>query len=95
MLDSLEAFRIAIGSISSSKLRSALTTLGIVIGLAAVIDNVSLGTSFGESCQMVSLIGLIIAGFNMSDDKKRYHLPTMIETSRSRVKRFVYTLINN
>jgi putative ABC transport system permease protein len=40
MLNPLEAFRIAIGSISSSKLRSALTTLGIIIGVAAVIANV-------------------------------------------------------
>ncbi|ADI74819.1 protein of unknown function DUF214 [Methanohalobium evestigatum Z-7303] len=48
MLNPLEAFRIAIGSISSSKLRSALTTLGIIIGVAAVIANVSLGASFGQ-----------------------------------------------
>lgn len=38
----------AISSISSSKLRSALTTLGIVIGVAAVIANVSLGASFNQ-----------------------------------------------
>lgn len=79
MLDPLETLRIAIGNISNSKLRSALTTLGIMIGAVVVIANVSMHTSF----------------FEMSDDKKRYHIPTMIETSRSRVKRFVYTLINN
>ncbi len=38
----------AIASIGSSKLRSALTTLGIVIGVAAVIANVSLGASFSQ-----------------------------------------------
>ncbi|WP_292484457.1 ABC transporter permease [Methanohalobium sp.] len=48
MLNPLEAFRIAIGSINSSKLRSSLTTLGIIIGVAAVIANVSLGASFGQ-----------------------------------------------
>ncbi|ADI74818.1 protein of unknown function DUF214 [Methanohalobium evestigatum Z-7303] len=42
------AFKIAVGSISSSKLRSMLTTLGIVIGVAAVIANVSLGASFSQ-----------------------------------------------
>ncbi|MCC7575252.1 MAG: ABC transporter permease [Methanomethylovorans sp.] len=39
---------ISIGSISSSKMRSVLTTLGIIIGVAAVIANVSLGASFNE-----------------------------------------------
>jgi len=37
-----------LGSIFSSKLRSTLTTLGIVIGVAAVIANVSLGASFNQ-----------------------------------------------
>lgn len=39
---------ISIGSIRSSKMRSALTTLGIIIGVAAVIANVSLGASFNQ-----------------------------------------------
>lgn len=39
---------ISIGSIRSSKMRSGLTTLGIIIGLAAVIANVSLGASFNQ-----------------------------------------------
>lgn len=43
-----QALKIAIGSISSSKLRSSLTTLGIIIGVAAVIANVSLGASFSQ-----------------------------------------------
>lgn len=41
-----EAVKISLGSIWSSKLRSGLTTLGIIIGIAAVVANVSLGESF-------------------------------------------------
>jgi len=48
MIQFVQAARIASGSISSSKLRSALTTLGIVIGVAAVIINASLGASFNQ-----------------------------------------------
>lgn len=43
-----KAIEMAIGSISSSKMRSALTTLGIIIGVAAVIANLSLGASFSQ-----------------------------------------------
>ncbi|MDQ1251482.1 MAG: putative transport system permease protein, partial [Euryarchaeota archaeon] len=42
------AAKIALGSIRSAKLRSTLTVLGIVIGVAAVIANVSLGASFSQ-----------------------------------------------
>ncbi|TGC09690.1 ABC transporter permease [Methanolobus halotolerans] len=48
MLSLKQSLRISLGSIGSSKLRSSLTTLGIVIGVAAVIANVSLGASFSE-----------------------------------------------
>ncbi|WP_445475562.1 ABC transporter permease [Methanococcoides methylutens] len=43
------ATKIALGSIRSAKMRSALTTLGIVIGVAAVIVNISLGVGFSQS----------------------------------------------
>ncbi|APH38931.1 ABC transporter permease [Methanohalophilus halophilus] len=43
-----EAIKLAFASIGSAKLRSALTTLGIIIGVAAVIANISLGASFGQ-----------------------------------------------
>jgi len=46
MLKIRQAIGISLGSIASSKLRSGLTTLGIVIGIAAVVSNVSLGESF-------------------------------------------------
>ncbi|WP_406658224.1 ABC transporter permease [Methanolobus sp. ZRKC2] len=48
MLSLKESFGISLGSIGSSKLRSGLTTLGIIIGVAAVIANVSLGASFNQ-----------------------------------------------
>jgi putative ABC transport system permease protein len=48
MIQFVQAAHIASGSIYSSKLRSALTTLGIVIGVAAVIINASLGASFNQ-----------------------------------------------
>lgn len=43
-----QSIQIALGSIKSSKMRSVLTILGIVIGVAAVIANVSLGASFNQ-----------------------------------------------
>jgi putative ABC transport system permease protein len=48
MIKFAQAARIASGSIGSAKLRSALTTLGIVIGIAAVVINTSLGASFNQ-----------------------------------------------
>jgi putative ABC transport system permease protein len=48
MLGLRQSFSISLGSIGSSKLRSALTTLGIIIGVAAVIANVTLGASFNQ-----------------------------------------------
>ncbi|HWR25358.1 MAG TPA: ABC transporter permease [Methanosarcina sp.] len=46
MLKVREAIKFSLGSIWSSKLRSGLTTLGIIIGIAAVVANFSLGESF-------------------------------------------------
>ena len=46
MIKIMQAIRISFGSIRSAKLRSGLTTLGIIIGIAAVVANVSLGESF-------------------------------------------------
>src|SRR4030042_5039957 len=48
MIRFAQATRIASGSIGSAKLRSLLTTLGIVIGIAAVVVNASLGASFNQ-----------------------------------------------
>jgi len=48
MVNFVQSLRIAAGSIRSAKMRSLLTTLGIVIGVAAVIANVSLGASFQQ-----------------------------------------------
>jgi len=48
MVNFVQSLHIAAGSIRSAKMRSILTTLGIVIGVAAVIANVSLGASFNQ-----------------------------------------------
>ncbi len=48
MIPLLSAGKIALGSITNAKMRSTLTVLGIVIGVAAVIANVSLGASFNQ-----------------------------------------------
>ncbi|MDF1556920.1 MAG: ABC transporter permease [ANME-2 cluster archaeon] len=48
MVNIVQSMHIAAGSIRSAKMRSILTTLGIVIGVAAVIANVSLGASFSQ-----------------------------------------------
>ena len=55
MITFVQSIRIAMGSIRSAKMRSILTTLGIVIGVAAVIANVSLGASFNQYFADVSL----------------------------------------
>ncbi len=48
MINPVQSAQIAIGSIKSARMRSALTTLGIIIGVAAVVANVSLGASFNQ-----------------------------------------------
>jgi putative ABC transport system permease protein len=48
MVNFIQYLHIAVGSIRSARMRSLLTTLGIVIGVAAVIANVSLGASFQQ-----------------------------------------------
>ncbi len=46
-----EIFQVALGAISTNKLRAFLTTLGIVIGVAAVITMVALGTGAQKAVQ--------------------------------------------
>lgn len=48
MINSDHVLRIATSSIGNSKLRSTLTILGIMIGVAAVVANVSIGSSFSQ-----------------------------------------------
>lgn len=43
----LESIRVALEGIRSNKLRSFLTTLGIIIGIAAVIAVVAIGQGVG------------------------------------------------
>ena len=42
-------FRIAVGGIVSNKLRSALTVLGVLIGVAAVVILVAVGTGSSKA----------------------------------------------
>ncbi len=46
-----EVIRVAFGAIRANKLRSALTMLGIIIGVAAVITMVALGTGAQKAVQ--------------------------------------------
>ena len=50
----LSAFKLAIGSIAGNAMRSFLTTLGVIIGVAAVITMVTLGS--GATRQVTSEI---------------------------------------
>ena len=47
MISIAHSTKMAVESLKSSKLRSGLTALGIIIGIAAVIATFTLGTSFG------------------------------------------------
>ncbi len=65
MVNIVQSLRIAAGSIRSAKMRSILTTLGIVIGVAAVIANVSLGASFSQYFnEEIGAIGTNFIGIN-------------------------------
>jgi putative ABC transport system permease protein len=68
MVNPKQAFKIALGSIRSAKLRSLLTTLGIVIGVAAVIANVSLGASFNQF--FTDEIGAVGSNFIIVESKE-------------------------
>ena len=50
-MDLLESFATAVESLSSNKMRAILTTLGIIIGVAAVITLLALGNGVSESIQ--------------------------------------------
>ena len=58
----LEPFRLALGSLLSNKLRSLLTTLGVIIGVAAVITLVSLGE--GAKSYIMNQVGSWGVGAN-------------------------------
>ncbi|MDR2943584.1 MAG: ABC transporter permease [Methanosarcinales archaeon] len=48
MIDLTYGVTMAVAGLKSSKLRSGLTALGIIIGIAAVIATLALGSSFGD-----------------------------------------------
>ena len=66
----ITAFRMALRSISSNKLRSALTMLGIVIGVMTLVVLVSLVNSATDSVtSAVSSLGTDLLTVNVLDDK--------------------------
>jgi putative ABC transport system permease protein len=71
-----EAFRITLGTLASHRLRSSLTTLGIVIGVATVIAIVAiiqgLNTSFEESIQGFGTNTLYVARYRWLDLSGEY-----------------------
>ena len=50
-MDLLEGFRTALGSLATNKMRAILTTLGIIIGVSAVITLLAIGNGVSESIQ--------------------------------------------
>jgi putative ABC transport system permease protein len=50
-MDLLEGFRTALDSLATNKMRAILTTLGIIIGVAAVITLLALGNGVSQSIQ--------------------------------------------
>jgi putative ABC transport system permease protein len=50
-MDLLEGFRTALDSLTTNKMRAILTTLGIIIGVAAVITLLAVGNGVSESIQ--------------------------------------------
>jgi putative ABC transport system permease protein len=62
MINLLDPFKIALNSLRSNKLRSLLTTLGVIIGVAAVITLVSMGE--GVKTYILSQIGSWGVGSN-------------------------------
>ena len=62
MINLLEPFKLALSSLLSNKLRSILTTLGVIIGVAAVITLVSMGE--GAKSYILNQIGSWGVGAN-------------------------------
>jgi putative ABC transport system permease protein len=50
-MDLYEGFLSAVGSLATNKMRSILTTLGIIIGVAAVITLLSIGNGVSQSIE--------------------------------------------
>ena len=76
----ITAFRMALRSISSNKLRSALTMLGIVIGVMTLVVLVSLVNSATDSVtDAVSNLGTDLLTVNVLDDKGQTVTPQTLD----------------
>lgn len=71
----IENFRVALRAITSNKLRSALTTLGIIIGVMAVISLVALGNGVQQ---------LINRQFEAQGSNLVFVLPVAIDSKGAR-----------
>ena len=75
----LETFREALSALRANKLRSALTLLGMVIGVFAVIAAVTavdvIDLYFKSSIQGLGASTLSVERYNFGSDQERYHPP--------------------
>ncbi len=81
MINLAEPFKIALGSIISNKLRSLLTTMGVIIGVAAVITLVSMGE--GAKTYILNQVGGWGMGVNslvIQPGNENTHVPEMTLT---------------
>ncbi len=67
--------KVAIGGISSNKLRSVLTTLGVLIGVAAVIILVAVGTGSSQAVEsQINQLGTNMDALIQKLESIRMHL---------------------
>jgi putative ABC transport system permease protein len=85
MIGIAHSVKMAVESLKSSKLRSALTMLGIIIGIAAVVATFTLGTSFGAffEDQILSSDSSYVMVFSMQENLFFDQQVDVIRNSRS------------
>ena len=85
MIGISHSVKMAVESLKSSKLRSALTMLGIIIGIAAVVATFTLGTSFGTyfEDQILSSDSSYVMIFSMQENLLFDQQVDVIRNSRS------------
>ena len=78
MFNAIECMRLALSSIGAHRLRSMLTTLGIIIGIASVIVTISiiqgLGESIGKQFEGLGANSLSVSSYTSFDDRLNQHI---------------------